>query len=179
MNALTIDKQQADDWTTEWHEKMSGLMQIVYDNYPPALKLFKPTYESEWQPQTWYRLQLRTGSYLFRRSNGYVTYGKDSGRTSEWKFDPAVADGLVGLYGRDDHRLKLQSYFASGMTGYTEEMTRGNEVVYKLIPLIGVTEPVIQLAGPYRGSDGYKYDCRANKNQGVCVPFHDWILRKV
>ena len=157
---------------------MRGLMQIVYDNYPPALKLFKSSYESSWQPTVWYKLR-RSGSssqWLYRRSNGSVAYGKEEGRTAEWRFDPSVEKGLVGLLGRDMNRLKIETYYAANMKGHLEEMTRGDPVVYKLIPLINTSDPVIQLAGPFRESDRYKFDCRANKNAGVVVPFSNWVL---
>lgn len=125
-------------------------------------------------------MQLRNYQrYLFRRSNGSVDFNGDPERTAEWKFDPAVESGLVGLYGRDDHRLKLTTYAAAGMVGHLEMMTRGDEVVYKLIPLTDVNEPIIQLAGPYYASNKSKEDCRLNKDMGVCVPFHDWVLQKV
>lgn len=159
---------------------MQGLLQIVYNNYPPALKYFKPTYDSRWQPTIWYQLQLRgRPSQLYRRSNGSIAIGSESGSDSQWQFNPTVEHGLVGLLGRDGNRLKIETYYAGGMSGAMEEMRRGVTVVFKLIPLINVNEPVIQLAGPFRESDRYKYDCRANKDMGVVIPFHDWILHKV
>lgn len=159
---------------------MRGLMQTVYSNYPSAVKLLKgPSYQSSWQPQAWYRLQHRSSSvYLYRRNNGFIGFSRDSGRTSEWQFNPAVSKGLVGLFGRDGNRLKIDSYYASGMTGHLEEMTKRTDVVFKIIPL-NVSEPVLQFAGPYRESDTSWIDCRLNRNAGVCVPFNDFVFRTV
>ena len=153
-------------------------MQIVYDNYPPAVKLFKPSYESSWQPAVWYKLRRDgySSKWLYRRSNGSVDFGNVEGRTAEWRFDPSVEKGLVGLLGRDGNRLKIETYFAANMVGHREEMTRGDPVVYKLIPLLNAGEPIIKLVGPFRESDRYKFDCRANKNMGVVVPFSEWVL---
>lgn len=158
---------------------MRSLMQTVYDNYPQAVKFLKPTYESGLQSQVWYRLQLRgTSQWLYHRSNGSVTRGGESGTNSHWQFGPAVSDGLVGLLDRDGNRLKIETYSAAMMIGHSEDMKRGQDVVFKMVPLTNVNEPVIQMAGPFKQSDRSKYDTRANKDIGVVVPYHDWVLHK-
>ncbi|KAI0742643.1 hypothetical protein C8Q80DRAFT_1273270 [Daedaleopsis nitida] len=173
----TKDQQQANDWSTEWEKKMRGLMQTVYDNYPAAVKLLKPSYEASWMADAWWRLQRSStrNKWLYHRSNGSVDFGVESGSSTEWKFNPSVTSGLVGLVTRDGDRLKIDSYFAGGMSGHLEELKRGVNVVFKMVPLTG-SEPIISMDGPYKESDRSKIDCRLNKNAGVVVPFSDWVL---
>lgn len=158
---------------------MVKIMNIVYGLYPPAVKLFKPSYD-DWSLGAWFRLQRRgTSQCLYHDSKGAVFCAGHSGSGTEWQFNPAVPSGLVGLISREGWRLKIESYSTSGLTGHTEDLKRGDDVVFKMIPLKDVPDAAVELVGPYSQSTLLKYDCRTNKNVGVWVPFNDWVLQLV
>ena len=174
----SLDIDQADNLSADWEKNMNGLMQTVYNNYPQAIKFLKPTYDTPWRTDAWYRLQHRGKSqWLYHDSKGSVFLGKQSGGSTEWQFSPSIDQGLVGLIGQDGNRLKINTYSSSGIAGHTENTKRGSDVVFKMVPLLNVPDPVVQMVGPYSmGDTTYKYDCRSNKNIGVYVPFNDWVL---
>ncbi|KAL1714065.1 hypothetical protein EV715DRAFT_295509 [Schizophyllum commune] len=177
----TKDKPQADSWSDEWEKRLRGLTDAVYDNHPPALQLLKPAYDDGWTIGGWYRLRSRRSRnawLVHDSSNGAVGYGSEDGDSGQWTFEPGPEDGLVGLATLNGDRLKLKSYHST-WSGYLETVWSGDTVVvFKLIPLTGSDDPVISLVGPFRESDGVRCDCRLNRDHGVIVPFHDWVLQE-
>lgn len=141
----------------------------------------KYDYDAGWTYGAWYRLMERRSRNVWlvhSSENGSVGFGSKGGDAAEWTFNPGPDDGLVGLATLNGDRLKLKSYYST-WSGYLETVWSGDEVVvFKLIPLIDSDEPVVSLVGPFNESDGTRCDCSLNKDNGVIVPFHDWVLQE-
>ncbi|KAJ4359564.1 uncharacterized protein N0V89_000119 [Didymosphaeria variabile] len=169
LRALVADDDsKRTEWATELSTSITKMQEQAWSIFPTALKTLKPSYTSQFLPEShWWRLEYSKdrGTYVSMRYPFYrgslverATTGPNP--RSEWRFASALAklnaDGVVDESDKNVSRLvrlrsrKGEDFFGSkvqvGFCVEKEDASSFTPVVIKIVPVRDTPEAKIQLA---------------------------------
>ncbi|KAG9048105.1 hypothetical protein FS837_000744 [Tulasnella sp. UAMH 9824] len=166
----TDDPKEAEKMAQDWSNKLESLRSLAWNNFPPAIKHFQPSYSAPFDtnPSRWFRFRTFgvgphdvTGWYLSCTSDFVQALsppGVPSEHEFQWRFasDPTV--GPVGIICRKTGLQVSLSWLGAplGHKPWWRESAvdfKGNDfqyVTYRMVPTYehGDT-PTIRLRGPF------------------------------